>query len=208
MGIKKKTLRIGLTGGIACGKTVVSDLFKSHGVPIIDTDIIARQVVEKGSKVLKKLTEEFGQDILTEEGSLDRRCLRLKVFDKENSNNLKKLNEIMHPAIIDRLNEEYLKSDFPYVIFVIPLLFEHNLEKLCDRILVIDVDEKIQLERLTTRDKVSMKTALSMVKSQVDRQTRRSKANDLIDTSSISLLDLSNSVLKLHKQYLDLANRS
>ncbi len=114
----------------------------------------------------------------------------------------------MHPAIIDRLNEEYLKSDFPYVIFVIPLLFEHNLEKLCDRILVIDVDEKIQLERLTTRDKVSMKTALSMVKSQVDRQTRRSKANDLIDTSSISLLDLSNSVLKLHKQYLDLANRS
>ena len=166
-----KALRIGLTGGIACGKTVISDTFKELGVPVIDTDIISREVTTKNSQVLSELVNTFGKNILNADGSLDRRALRLIVFNDKTGSALKILNNIMHPAIINRLQELYLKQTFPYVIFVVPLLFEHKLEYLCDRILVCDASEEVQLQRLTLRDNIDINTAKAMLKSQVNRET-------------------------------------
>lgn len=203
-----KALRIGLTGGIACGKTVISDTFKELGVPVIDTDIISREVTTKNSQVLSELVNTFGKNILNADGSLDRRTLRLIVFNDKTGSALKILNNIMHPAIINRLQELYLKQTFPYVIFVVPLLFEHKLEYLCDRILVCDASEEVQLQRLTLRDNIDINTAKAMLKSQVNRETRRQKAHDLIESDTMSIEKMRQTVIKLHEKYLNLAKQS
>ncbi len=203
-----KALRIGLTGGIACGKTVISDTFKELGVPVIDTDIISREVTTKNSQVLSELVNTFGKNILNADGSLDRRALRLIVFNDKTGSALKILNNIMHPAIINRLQELYLKQTFPYVIFVVPLLFEHKLEYLCDRILVCDASEEVQLQRLTLRDNIDINTAKAMLKSQVNRETRRQKAHDLIESDTMSIEKMRQTVIKLHEKYLNLAKQS
>ena len=114
----------------------------------------------------------------------------------------------MHPAIINRLQELYLKQTFPYVVFVVPLLFEHNLEYLCDRILVCDASEEVQLQRLTLRDNIDINTAKAMLKSQVSRETRRQKAHDLIESDTMSIEKMRQTVIKLHEKYLNLAKQS
>ena len=203
-----KALRIGLTGGIACGKTVISDTFKELGVPIIDTDVISREVVMPKMPALNQLKEAFGEEIITATGELDRRALRLLVFSDKSGSKLKILNDIMHPAIIGRLQELYLQQSYPYVVFVVPLLFEHKLEYLCDRILVCDAKEEVQLERLTVRDKIDLNTAKAMLKSQVSRAERRQKAHDLIESDLLTIEKMRQSVVKLHEKYLYLAKQS
>lgn len=203
-----KALRIGLTGGIACGKTVISDTFKELGVPVIDTDIISREVTTPNSQALSELVKTFSKNILNDDGSLNRRALRLIVFNDKTGEALKRLNNIMHPAIINRLQELYLKQTFPYVVFVVPLLFEHNLEYLCDRILVCDASEEVQLQRLTLRDNIDINTAKAMLKSQVSRETRRQKAHDLIESDTMSIEKMHQTVIKLHEKYLNLAKQS
>lgn len=203
-----KALRIGLTGGIACGKTVISDTFKELGVPIIDTDVISREVVMPKMPVLNQLKAAFGEEIITATGELDRRALRLLVFSDKSGAKLKILNDIMHPAIIGRLQELYLQQSYPYVVFVVPLLFEHKLEYLCDRILVCDAKEEVQLERLTVRDKIDLNTAKAMLKSQVSRAERRQKAHDLIESDLLTIEKMRQSVIKLHEKYLYLAKQS
>lgn len=203
-----KALRIGLTGGIACGKTVISDTFKELGVPIIDTDVISREVVMPTMPALNQLKEAFGEEIITATGELDRRALRLLVFSDKSGAKLKILNDIMHPAIIGRLQELYLQQSYPYVVFVVPLLFEHKLEYLCDRILVCDAKEEVQLERLTVRDKIDLNTAKAMLKSQVSRAERRQKAHDLIESDLLTIEKMRQSVVKLHEKYLYLAKQS
>jgi dephospho-CoA kinase len=203
-----KALRIGLTGGIACGKTVISDTFKELGVPIIDTDVISREVVMPKMPALNQLKAAFGEEIITATGELDRRALRLLVFSDKSGAKLKILNDIMHPAIIGRLQELYLQQSYPYVVFVVPLLFEHKLEYLCDRILVCDAKEEVQLERLTVRDKIDLNTAKAMLKSQVSRAERRQKAHDLIESDLLTIEKMRQSVVKLHEKYLYLAKQS
>lgn len=203
-----KALRIGLTGGIACGKTIVSDTFKELGVPVIDTDIISREVTTPNSQALSELVKTFSKNILNADGSLNRRALRLIVFNDKTGTALKKLNDIMHPAIIHRLQDLYLQQTFPYVIFVVPLLFEHRLEYLCDRILVCDASEEVQLQRLTLRDNIDMDTAKAMLKSQASRETRRQKAHDLIESDTMSIEKMRQTVIKLHEKYLNLAKQS
>ncbi len=203
-----KALRIVLTGGIACGKTVISDTFKELGVPVIDTDIISREVTTPNSQALSELVKTFSKNILNDDGSLNRRALRLIVFNDKTGEALKRLNNIMHPAIINRLQELYLKQTFPYVVFVVPLLFEHNLEYLCDRILVCDASEEVQLQRLTLRDNIDINTAKAMLKSQVSRETRRQKAHDLIESDTMSIEKMRQTVIKLHEKYLNLAKQS
>ncbi len=203
-----KALRIGLTGGIACGKTVISDTFKELGVPIIDTDVISREVVMPTMPALNQLKAAFGEEIITATGELDRRALRLLVFSDKSGAKLKILNDIMHPAIIGRLQELYLQQSYPYVVFVVPLLFEHKLEYLCDRILVCDAKEEVQLERLTVRDKIDLNTAKAMLKSQVSRAERRQKAHDLIESDLLTIEKMRQSVVKLHEKYLYLAKQS
>lgn len=203
-----RALRIGLTGGIACGKTVISDTFKELGVPVIDTDIISREVTMPNSQALSDLTKVFSKDILNADGSLNRRSLRMIVFNDKTGTALKKLNEILHPAIINRLQELYLQQNYPYVVFVVPLLFEHKLEYLCDRILVCDASEEVQLQRLTSRDNIDTNTAIAMLKSQVNRDERRQKAHDLIESDTMSIEKMRQTVIKLHEKYLNLAKQS
>lgn len=198
---------IGLTGGIACGKSGIASLFAKLNVPIVDADIVARTVVEPGTPLLKTLTIRFGVDILTKEGSLDRRKLREIAFNPKHPNNLADLNALMSPAIINELTNQIRQKDAPYVIMVVPLLFEHHLEHLVDRILVVDVEEEIQLKRLLKRDSISETIAKSMIANQVDRQTRIKKADDLIKSDEQALDKKRDLVLKLHNQYLQFSNK-
>lgn len=203
---KKTPFRVGLTGGIACGKSGIASLFAKLNVPIVDTDVIAREVVMPGTALLGKLSYRFGHNIIKDDGSLDRRLLRQIAFDKSHPENLNDLNALMAPAIEAETVRQVQEKDAPYVIICIPLLFEHHLEYMVDRILVVDVEPKLQLERLISRDGINRELALSMIASQVDRETRLKKAHDLIESDSSPLDKKGDLVLKLHNLYQQLAN--
>ena len=139
------TYIVGLTGGIGSGKSTITNLFVELGVPIVDADIVAREVVEKGSPLLAQIAEHFGESILTEEGELNRAKLRKKVFADENEKNW--LNNLLHPAIRERMLARLNAQTAPYTLFVVPLLIENKLTTLCDRVLVIDVKPETQIAR-------------------------------------------------------------
>lgn len=204
--LEKLPFRVGLTGGIACGKSGIASLFAKLDVPIVDTDVIAREVVMPGTALLGKLATRFGQNIIKADGSLDRRKLRQIAFDKTHPENLNDLNALMAPAIEDETVRQVKAQHSQYVIICIPLLFEHHLEYMVDRILVVDVEPTLQLERLMSRDGIDRELALSMIASQVDRETRLKKADDLIESDSSPLDKKGNLVLKLHNLYQQLAN--
>ena len=195
----KKTLCVVLTGGIACGKTGISDQFKALGVPVFDTDLISRELCNIGQPLLKELALAFGNDVLKDDGSLNRRALRLKVFGNDEA--LTKLNAITHPAIMKELKARIAQSTAAYVIAVIPLFFEGTNQNIADRILVADANEQTQLKRLIERDHVSEQTAQAMIASQVSRKIRRKYADDLIETDRLSLSEIKDTVIKLHKIY-------
>ena len=196
---------VGLTGGIACGKSSICSLFKKLNVPIVDADIVAREVVKVGSPLLKVLTSRFGEDVLQADGSLNRRKLREIAFDKSKPENLEDLNKIMAPAIQGELKRQIEEKQSAYVIVAIPLLFEHHLEHLVDRILVVDVKEDLQLKRLCRRDSINETLAKSIIASQVTREERLKKADDLIESDDSPLDKKLNVVVKLHNMYLDFA---
>lgn len=191
-----------VTGGIACGKTVITNFFKELGVPIFDTDIISRELTAKGQPLLSLLAQRFGAEILNTDGELNRRALRLKVFNDETA--LKDLNALTHPAIMSELKRRISGANAPYAIAVIPLFFEGRNQAVADRVLVIDVNEKTQLQRLMDRDNMDEETARKMVASQVPRALRREKADDLIETDDGDLHEIKQAVIKLHKFYLSL----
>ncbi len=196
---RKTPYKVGLTGGIACGKTTVSNMFLKLGATVIDTDLISREVVTAGSPVLSELEKTFGAGILQKDGALDRRALRKIVF--EDKKKLEKLNSIMLPAIFKRLEEKLSSINAEYVILVIPLLFENHLENEVDRTLVIDCPEEIQLARLTKRDNISEGLAKAMLASQLSRSQRIQNADDLIQSNVLTLEEIAQVVLKLHKKY-------
>ena len=196
-------LRIGVTGGIACGKTAASNVFRSLGITVIDADIIARKVVEPGSKLLCELVKVFGADILSADGSLNRKRLRDIVFSDKKA--LAALNALMHPAIHAELEREANLASSVYTVLVIPLLFEHHLESFVDRILVLDVKEETQIKRVMERDGSSREIAKEILKNQISREKRRELADDLIETDGLLLSELKELVLNLHKKYLQLA---
>lgn len=196
-------LKIALTGGIACGKTVISDFFKELKIPVIDTDVIARQVVDRGSATLLELVRTFGDEILCTDGTLDRRVLRIKVFDKPEE--LEKLNSIMHPAIHREMNRQLALMDktVPYAIIVVPLLFELHWEVLFDRVIVADANTNTQLNRLILRDNIDEQTAKKMIDSQVSREVRRALGHDLIETDRLTMQEIQHVVIKLHQRYVN-----
>ncbi|MEG9531674.1 dephospho-CoA kinase [Mannheimia indoligenes] len=200
------TYVVGLTGGIGSGKTTVSNLFAELGAEIIDADIVARQVVEKGSPLLAKIAEHFGQQILTAENELDRTALRQIVFNNETEKNW--LNNLLHPAIRAEMVKKLQESTACYVIWVVPLLIENNLTEFCDRILVVDVSPEIQLERATKRDQSKTETIRKIMDSQVSREERLSYADDVIENNlplEQGLPKIQQQVKALHQQYLLLA---
>lgn len=195
-------LRIALTGGIASGKSTVAGLFEKLGVPVIHTDKLARKVVEPGSAGLDRITAVFGSDILTPEGSLDRRQLRELVFADASRRN--ELEEILHPLIRKEMEAELasLPSGTPYAIVEIPLLAETGEADSYDRVLVVDCEESVQRERLMSRDEVDEQAADDALNSQASREERLAMADDVIDNSSLSLDELTRRVMSLHEKYL------
>lgn len=175
------SLVIGLTGGVASGKSTVERAFAALGVPVIDADQVARAVVAPGEPALATIAERFGDEVLDEEGSLDRPALRAIVFNDERAR--RDLEAIMHPAIRERLQAWREALTAPYGVLSAALMVEGGLSQLCDRVLVVDAEETQQRERLMARDAVDAAMAERMLAAQADRQTRLSAADDVLSNS-------------------------
>ena len=195
-------LIIGLTGGIASGKTTVADLFAARGVPLVDADVSARVVVAPGSSGLAAVVEAFGSEILTTTGELDRRALRARVFGQPEER--RRLESILHPLIRQHLQDSLQALSGPYALLVAPLLLEGDLSKAVQRVLVVDVPEEVQIARVMSRDGSSREEAEAILRAQMSRQERLARADDVIVNDG-DLDALEPQVERLHRQYLRLA---
>lgn len=204
-------LQVCLTGGIATGKSLVTERFSALGVPVADSDIAAREVVSPGSKGLAAITEAFGRDVLTRDGSLDRRALRQTIFSDDDARAC--LEDILHPLIrewiADRM-ECWERQGEVYALRAVPLLVEKGLHCSCQRILVVDAPESVQIERLIRRDGESERGARSIMARQAKRWDRLSVATDVIDNGDAvdPETSVAPQVLALHAKYLALAGRT
>ncbi|MGB7905563.1 MAG: dephospho-CoA kinase [Steroidobacteraceae bacterium] len=202
-----RPFRVALTGGIASGKTTVADLFAAHGVPLIDTDVIAREVVEPGQPALTAVAQAFGSDVLDRDGRLDRRRLRAIIFGDATARG--QLEAILHPAIRAEMERQSVAAaqDGPYQILVIPLLAEGGQRNHVDRVLVVDAPETVQVERLMARDAVTREQAEASLRAQAQRATRLGIADDVV-TNTGRIEDLRQQVAALHARYVKLAAAS
>ena len=195
-------LRIGLTGGIASGKSTVADMFSKLGVEIVDTDAIAHDLTAADGAAIDALVQIFGSECLTADGALDRPRMRRRVF--ANPDERKRLEAILHPLIRAEALARADASKAAYVIFVVPLLFETGFDRLVDRTVVVDCPKKLQIERLVARDGVDETAARSVIDAQMDRAERVARADDNIDSSQN--LDVTQAqVAELHQRYSALA---
>ncbi|MCG7939311.1 MAG: dephospho-CoA kinase [Candidatus Thiodiazotropha lotti] len=195
-------LVVALTGGIGCGKSAVSTHLESLGVPIIDADHLAHQLVQPGTPALVDIQNVFGGSVIDNRGCLNRTALRNIVFDKPQQR--EQLESILHPRIKAAM-EAWLKSQTAeYVVLVIPLLFETGQQTLADRILLVDCYESIQIDRVLQRDKLSRKQIQQIIASQANRQTRLQGANDIIENNS-TYANLIKATNDIHEKYLKLA---
>ncbi len=195
-------LRIGLTGGIASGKTTVAGMFAELGVPIIDTDELARKVVARGQPALDEIVAAFGRQILNDSGELDRRALRELVFDAPGKR--ERLEAILHPRILAAAEAAAEGGPGPYQILVVPLLFESGFEQRVDRVLAVDCPETLQRARLQQRDGESPERVERMLAAQLGRDERLRRADDVIDNAG-ELPHTRAQVEALHRRYLTLA---
>ncbi|HFQ5009847.1 TPA: dephospho-CoA kinase [Vibrio vulnificus] len=199
-------LVIGLTGGIASGKTTVANLFQQHfAIDIVDADIVARQVVAPGSAGLAAIVDHFGADILTREGELDRGQLRQRIF--AHAEEKQWLNALLHPIIRRKMIEDLAQVSSPYALLVVPLLVENQLQTLCDRVLVVDVEEKTQLQRTMDRDGVDEQQVRAILKAQASRHERLALADDVIKNESKDQ-DLLQQITDLHQKYLAMSKQN
>jgi len=192
-------LRIGLTGSIASGKTTVANLFAALGVPIVDTDLLSREVVAPGSSLLRQITDHFSMQVQSGDGSLDRQALRKRIF--EDPEQRKWLEALLHPAIRELTDARCEAAIGPYVMVAIPLLVETGGEARFDRVLVVDCDPDLQLARLMARDGATREEALRMLTAQAPRAQRLAAADDVIHNDG-DLAALRSQVEKLHLQYV------
>jgi dephospho-CoA kinase len=197
-------LLIALTGGIASGKTAVAELFAQLGVPVLDTDQIARDVVAPGMPALDQLVTEFGPEILDPQGRLDRARMRERVFGDPAQR--RKLEAITHPAIRAELARRSAAAGGEYQVHVIPLLVETGRAEIYDRVLVVDCPEQTQIERLMARDSSSREQAAEILAAQASREQRLNSADDVIENTG-TLADLQRCVQILHRNYSLLAQQ-
>ena len=174
----KLMFRVALSGGIASGKSVVADMFADLGIPVIDTDIIAREIVQSGQPALDEIRDRFGDEVIDATGNLDRRTLRKRVFSDDDAR--LDLEAILHPRIGAETRRQALAAPGPYQIVVVPLLVGSPLLEFVDRVLVVDCDEELQLQRLLARDAETVEQAQRMLAAQSSREERLAIADDVI----------------------------
>ena len=195
-----KCKKIGLTGGIASGKTTVSDCFKKLGTQVIDADIISHEVTEPSGSAFEEILSEFGSEILDEKGLINRKKMRAIIFNDPNQKKI--LENIIHPKVRDEMFQRINKSDDHYLIVSVPLLVETGMHQIMDRNLLVDCSEDTQIERLMHRDKITLNEAKAILKNQASRSDRKKIADDLIvNENNVTLIELENEVLELHKYY-------
>jgi len=195
-------LIIAITGGIGAGKSATVDMFKQHGVPIIDTDIIARELVDSDPAILEAITTEFGNEVLNNNNELDRAKLREIIFNDDSKRDA--LQNILHPRIHQQVLQDIQSLNSEYCIIVIPLLVESKHAYPYDRVLLIDANESTQLQRASKRDNNNKKLIQKIMAAQASRDQRHAVADDIIDNNG-SLAELQEQVDSLHSKYLSQA---
>lgn len=194
-------MRVGLTGGIASGKTTVAELFAELGIAIVDTDVIAREVVEPGQPALEEIRGVFGDAVIDASGHLDRTAMRSIVFADPGQR--RQLERILHPRIREEARRQSMAASSPYHMVAVPLLVESPMKDEMDRILVVDCDEETQLKRLLERDAESESQARKIIAAQASRNERLAIADDVISNDG-SLESTREQVRRLHELYLSL----
>lgn len=186
---------VALTGGIGSGKTTIANAFAARGVDIVDADVIARQVVQPGQPALIALRERFGEQLIQQDGTLNRKLLRQHIFTSEQDKRW--VNALLHPLIQAETRRQLALTRSAWCLWVVPLLVENNLQHLADRVLVVDVDRETQIMRTMARDNIQREEAERILAAQVSRETRLACADDIIDndgpmdevTARVALLD-------------------
>ncbi|VTM18468.1 Dephospho-CoA kinase [Raoultella terrigena] len=196
---------VALTGGIGSGKSTVADAFSHLGVNVIDADVIARQVVEPGTPALLAIAARFGQQMINDDGTLNRRSLRERIFAHAEDKTW--LNALLHPLIQQETRRQMQTASSPYVLWVVPLLVENNLVANADRVLVVDVAKETQIARTILRDRVSREHAERILAAQATREQRLAAADDVIENMGPPDA-IASDVARLHEKYLMLASQA
>ena len=194
---------VGLTGGIGSGKTVASDRFEELGIKVVDADIYSRVVVEIGKPALSSIEAKFGSDVILDDGSLNRAKLREIIFKDDEAKSW--LESLLHPLIGQHILDEITSATSKYVILVSPLLFETTQFQMCNRTLLIDVPKDIQILRTAKRDKVPESQVEKIIASQMDRNQKIRKADDVIVNDG-EISDLIAKIDEIHQKYIGLTD--
>ncbi len=195
-----KSIKIGLTGGVASGKTTVSNFFKQFGIEVIDADVISHQVTKPDGTAFQEIISSFGSSILDENGLIDRKKMRKIIFDDVSKKEM--LERIIHPKVREEMFNLASQSNDHYLIVSVPLLVETGMNEMMDKTLVVDCSEETQIERLMHRDKITLVEAKSILRNQTNRSTRLKAADDLIvNEKNVTLNELENEVFELNKRY-------
>jgi len=197
-------LRVGLTGGIGCGKSTVANLFAEHGTPVIDTDIIAHQIMMPDGPAYQSVIDKFGYDCLLPDQTIDRKKLASIIFNSEKQK--QQLEKILHPLIWIIAEQQISSCNFPYCIVVVPLLFEGSHQARFNSTLVVDCTEEDQIKRVRKRDNRSKEAIAAIMKNQIQRPERLKLANDIIINSDTSN-NLQTDIDKLHQKYIKLSQQ-
>lgn len=190
---------LGLTGGIASGKSTVSGFFQQLGITIVDADLIAREVVAPNSPALIEITNQFGDDILLPSGELNRAQLRHIIFQDTKAKAW--LNALLHPLIRQEIIAQLNSAKGPYVVLDAPLLFENGLDKLCAKTVVVDIPKEMQISRATKRDKVTQEQIRHIIEAQMPREEKLAKADFIIDNSQ-SLQNTQHQIVAIHAHFV------
>ena len=195
-------LTIALTGGIGSGKTSIASIFKSLGVPIIDSDTISKEIILPGKPCFKDIVNEFGEEILTNKGTIDRYKLRDIIFNNDKARI--KLENITHPIIFKNIDIQTSLINYPYCLVIVPLLIETKSVKYFDKVLLVDTLKNIQFERVSKRDSMSPTLLRKIIKIQATRSERLKYADDIIENNN-EIGNLNEYINILHKKYLTLS---
>jgi dephospho-CoA kinase len=201
--VQTRKFTVGLTGGIASGKSFVADCFTELGASVVDTDVVAREVVQPGQPALDEIRQQFGDTIIGDDGAMNRSAMREIVFSDDDKR--RQLEAILHPKIRQESFAQVERAEGPYVIVVVPLLYESPMRERMDRILVVDCSEETQLARLMARDNESAERGRRIMATQATREERLSIADDIIDNDGAPEATRENA-RALHQKYLQLAD--